>query len=94
MVAEQYPSLRLSENFQQFTKAIIETENKIADSIQTYNARVNDFTTILSQFPGNIFGKVCGFKPYQFYSPERFKLEFKPLNSVLDTATRLARGTR
>ncbi len=79
LVAEQYPKLRLSENFQQFSKATIETENQIAEQIQHYNEAVNDYTTELKQFPGNVFGKVCGFLPYKFYNPPREILQYQPL---------------
>jgi LemA protein len=77
--AEQYPNLRLSENFQQFSKAIIETENQIATSLQQYNKTVNDYTTVLMQFPGNVFGRACGFKPYDFYIPDRKTIKFSPV---------------
>jgi LemA protein len=78
-MAEQYPRLRLSENFQQFSKATIETENKIAAQIKAYNQAVNLYTTNLMQFPGVIFGKACGFEPYDFYVPDRDKLKFRPV---------------
>jgi LemA protein len=78
-LAEQYPKLRLSENFQQFSKATIETENKIAEEIRAYNKAVNRYTTILMQFPGVVFGRTCGFKPYDFYVPDRKKLGYRPV---------------
>jgi LemA protein len=77
--AEQYPNLRLSENFQQFSKAIIETEDQIATALQQYNKAVNDYTTVLMQFPGNVFGRACGFKPYDFYTPDRETIKFSPV---------------
>lgn len=78
-MAEQYPKLRLSENFQQFSKATIDTENKIAEQIKVYNQAVNHYTTVLMQFPGLVFGKVCGFEPYEFYVPDRNKLSYRPV---------------
>jgi LemA protein len=80
IAAEQYPNLRLTENFQQFSTAIIETETRITEHIQTYNERVNSYTTILKQFPGNLFGAVWGFETYEFYAPEREDLEFHPVD--------------
>ncbi|MCP4678539.1 MAG: LemA family protein [Deltaproteobacteria bacterium] len=77
VVAEQYPQLKLTENFQQFSQAIIDTENQIADQTMAYNSAVNDYTTVLKQFPGNVFGSICGFSDYDFYIPDRKKMDFK-----------------
>lgn len=90
LVAEQYPNLRLSENFQQFSEAIIATETRIADRIAEYNRVLNMYTTALRQFPGNIFATIWGFKEYEYYHPERGATEFRPLNyrsKVLRAAT-------
>ncbi|GAB4284486.1 MAG: hypothetical protein Kow0092_38920 [Deferrisomatales bacterium] len=80
LVAEQYPQLKLTENFQQFTAAIIENENKITDAIVRYNQVVNDYTTYLGQFPANLFGKILGFKYRDFYVPDRKFLGFKKVD--------------
>ncbi len=69
LTAEQYPSLRLSENFQQLATGIIATENRITERIQKYNDICNSYTTELRQFPGIVFGKVWGFKMCEFYEP-------------------------
>jgi len=79
LTAEQYPNLRLTENFQQWSQAIIDTETRIAEHLQVYNQRVNDYTTLLKQFPGNIFGAVWGFEAYEFYVPERNTIVFRPV---------------
>jgi len=87
LAAEQYPNLRLTENFQQFSTAIIETETRISEHIQIYNEAVNMYTTTLKQFPGNIFGAVWGFDMYEFYVPKREGLEFRPIAyGALDNA--------
>jgi LemA protein len=82
LMAEQYPQLRLSENFQQFSKAIIDTEDKITDQIMSYNKAVNDISSTLRQFPGNLFGLVCGFhhEDYWFYEPDKDRLGFRPVS--------------
>jgi|GEM_PF-2264200 LemA protein len=78
-VAEQYPALRLSENFQQYSKAIVETETMIAIQLMIYNESVNVYTTVLTQFPGNIFGAVGGFEAAEFYKPAADKLQYQPV---------------
>jgi len=79
VLAEQYPTLRSTENFQQFSTAVIDAEDRIAVGIQKYNEAVNRYTTVLSQFPSNVFGKVCGFETYEFYAPERRHLKYQPI---------------
>jgi len=78
LVAEQYPDLKLTENFQQFSTAIIDTETKIADQITEYNTAVNIYTTERTQFPGNIFAATFGFPPHDFYLPDKVLLNFTP----------------
>jgi len=68
-VAEQYPELHLTNSAQQFSEAIIATETDITDRIREYNAAVNVYTSVLNQFPGNLFGKAAGFEEAEFYSP-------------------------
>lgn len=79
LMAEQYPKLRLTENFQQLTKAVISSEDQIAKRLIEYNRRVNMYTTLLEQFPGNIFAKVMGFESYAFHRPNRRALEYRPV---------------
>lgn len=92
LVAEQYPNLRLTENFQQFSTAIIETETRITEHIEAYNQEVNTYTTVIKQFPGNIFGTVWGFDYYYFYAPERDDLVFRPVE--YDSGTRRRSATK
>ncbi len=79
IVAEQYANLRLSENFQQLSAALIDTETKIAETIMEYNTRVNVYTTKLKQFPSNLFASLGGFELMEFYQPARDKLGFSPI---------------
>ncbi len=84
MTAEQYPNLRLTENFQQWSQSIIDTETRIAEHIQVYNDNVNKYTTLLKQFPANIFGAIWGFDVYEFYLPGRETIVFRPVNYRVD----------
>lgn len=70
VIAEQYPGLRLTDSTQQLGGAVIAAETDITQRIVEYNEAVNDYTTVLNQFPGNIVGPVLGFESYDFYSPE------------------------
>jgi LemA protein len=65
-VAEDYPELRASENFQQLQAQLEDTEQKIAISRQVYNDAVLTYDTALETVPTNIVGGMFNFeeKPY------------------------------
>jgi LemA protein len=78
-MAEQYPELKLTENFQQFSAAIVDTESQIAEQVMAYNDAVNIYTTTRTQFPGNFFGSVFRFEMYDYYEPDKELLDFRPV---------------
>lgn len=61
-VAEAYPDLKASENFQQLQSEITDTEDKIQASRRFYNGVVRDFNSKRQTFPTNIFAGILGFK--------------------------------
>jgi LemA protein len=61
-VAEAYPALRASENFQKLQDELTDTEDKIQASRRFYNGVVRDFNTKRKVFPTNIFASILGFK--------------------------------
>jgi LemA protein len=65
-VAEDYPELRATENFQQLQAQLEETEGKIAVSRQVYNDAVLTYDTALETVPTNVVGNLFSFeeKPY------------------------------
>jgi LemA protein len=65
-VAEDYPELRASENFQQLQSQLEDTEQKIAISRQVYNDAVLTYDTALETVPTNIIAGLFSFeeKPY------------------------------
>jgi LemA protein len=65
-VAEDYPELRATENFQQLQAQLEDTEQKIAISRQVYNDAVLTYDTALETVPTNIVGSMFNFeeKPY------------------------------
>jgi LemA protein len=65
-VAEDYPELRATENFQQLQAQLEDTEQKIAVSRQVYNDAVLSYDTALETVPTNIVGGLFNFeeKPY------------------------------
>jgi LemA protein len=77
VVAEQYPQLKLTENFQQLSKSTIETEHKIADLLIQYNRDVNAYMTVRSCYPGRHFAWILNFPPKQFISVEPENMQFR-----------------
>lgn len=67
-VAENYPNLRASENFQKLQEELSDTENKIAYSRQFFNSNVMDYNTKLQIFPNAIFANLFAFKPSEFFA--------------------------
>jgi LemA protein len=70
-VAEAYPQLRASENFQRLQTELSDTENKIAVARQIYNDSVLTFNNSVQVAPSNIVAGMFGFKTRQFFdAPE------------------------
>src|SRR5580704_7377837 len=61
-VAEAYPDLKASQNFQELQAELTDTEDKIQASRRFYNGVVRDFNTKRKTFPTNIFASMLGFK--------------------------------
>lgn len=66
-VAENYPDLKASQNFQQLQSDLTDTEDKIQASRRFYNGVVRDFNTKRKTFPTNIFANMLGFKQDKEY---------------------------
>jgi LemA protein len=69
-VAEAYPQLRATENFQQLQAQLEETESKIAVSRQVYNDAVLTYDTALETVPTNIVAGMFNFEERQYFEVE------------------------
>lgn len=76
-VAEAYPQLRASENFQKFQETYQDTEDKVAYSRQFYNNTVMDYNTALQVFPNVTVAPMLGFKAREFFGNELTQEERK-----------------
>ncbi len=61
-VAEAYPDLKASTNFQELQTQLTDTEDKIQASRRYYNSAVRSFNTKRSVFPTNLLASMLGFK--------------------------------
>ncbi|MBP7760545.1 LemA family protein [Candidatus Saccharibacteria bacterium] len=69
-VAENYPQLRATENFQQLQAELVDTEDKIQASRRFYNGGVRDLNTKIEQFPSNLIASMFGFVKREFFEVE------------------------
>jgi LemA protein len=69
-VAEAYPQLRASENFQSLQKDLADIENEIQLARRYYNGSVRDFNTMIEQAPSNIIANSFSFKKADFFQIE------------------------
>src|SRR3954463_3973934 len=69
-VAEQYPQLRATENFQELQAQLAETEQKIAVSRQIYNDAVLTYDNALQTVPTNMVAGLFNFQPREYFEVE------------------------
>jgi LemA protein len=69
-VAEAYPQLRATENFQQLQAQLAETEDKIALSRQVYNDTVLTYDNALETLPTSIVAGIFNFRPRVYFETE------------------------
>jgi LemA protein len=67
VVAEQYPELRATENFQQLQTQLSETEDQIQITRRVYNDTVQTYNTFIQVFPPSLIANAFGFQARQFF---------------------------
>ena len=69
-VAENYPQLRATENFQQLQEELSGTESKIAFARQFYNDTVLRYENLRQSFPTNLMAGTFGFRGREYFEME------------------------
>jgi LemA protein len=69
-VAENYPQLRATENFQQLSRNLSELEDEIQASRRIYNSNVQSYNTKIQVFPNSIIAGQGGFQKREFFEIE------------------------
>jgi LemA protein len=82
-VAEQYPNLKATENFQQLSRNLSELEDEIQASRRIYNSNVQAYNTDIQQFPGSIIANQGNFTARQYFEIED-KSEREPVAVSFD----------
>ena len=69
-VAENYPVLRASENFQQLQAELANTEDRVAAGRRFYNANVRELNTKIETFPTSIIAGMFSFTRAEYFEAE------------------------
>jgi LemA protein len=77
-VAEAYPELRATENFQQLQAQLTDVEGDIAVSRQVYNDTVLTYDTALETVPTSIIAGMFNFRPREYFEVEEAAIREAP----------------
>jgi LemA protein len=69
-VAENYPTLKASQQFLLLQEQITSTENRIAFARQHYNECVRKYNTAQAEFPRNLMAGMMGFSPSALFAAD------------------------
>lgn len=65
-LAESYPDLKASANFQTLQHELADVEDKLAAARRAFNAAVADYNSAREAFPAVLFASALGFAPADF----------------------------
>ena len=68
VVAEQYPTLTATQNFQNLQVELSNTENKIATERSRFNEVVKNYNTSVTNFPNVLYAGLLGFKEKGYFT--------------------------
>jgi LemA protein len=66
-IAENYPELRATENFQQLSRELTELEDEIQAARRIYNSNVQSYNTKIQVFPNSIVASTRNFEAREFF---------------------------
>lgn len=69
-LAENYPDLKASANFQALQEELSRIEETISQARRYFNAVIRDYNTAIAIFPNNLIAGVLGFSPKIFFETE------------------------
>jgi LemA protein len=86
-VAEDYPELKSSENFQQLQDRISDLEERIADRRELYNEAVTIFNTRIKQIPDVLFASMLNYSERETFELDEGQLEDVDIEAELSEST-------
>jgi LemA protein len=66
-LAEAYPDLKASVNFQELQQQLADVENKLAAARRFFNNAVSEYNASIQAFPAALFAGSMGFQPRDFF---------------------------
>jgi LemA protein len=69
-VAENYPQLRATENFQRLQADLAEIEDEIQAARRIHNSNAQRYNTRIQIFPNSIVAQLSGFTPREYFEIE------------------------
>ena len=66
-LAENYPDLKLSSNFESLMQALVDVEKGLAERRMAYNDACNAYETYLRKFPQNVYAFSFGFEAFPYF---------------------------
>src|ERR1700740_3045434 len=70
VVAENYPQLRATQNFQELQAQLEGTENRISVERNNFNNAVQNYNVAVRRFPTNMIAGMFGFSPRPFFAAQ------------------------
>jgi LemA protein len=70
-LAESYPDLKASANFQSLQGSLGEIEESIQSARRYFNAVVRDLNTAIQEFPSNLVAGFFQFRPHAYFELDR-----------------------
>jgi LemA protein len=70
-LAESYPDLKASANFQSLQASLGEIEESIQNARRYFNAVVRDLNTAIQEFPSNLVAGFFQFRPHAYFELDR-----------------------
>lgn len=80
MVAENYPDLKLSENYKTLQQSIVDVEEHLQAARRLYNANVSLYNQLLVSFPTSSIAKSKGMTKRDFFEADTIKKEDVKIN--------------
>ncbi|HXE98942.1 MAG TPA: LemA family protein [Solirubrobacterales bacterium] len=66
-IAENYPELRATENFQQLQRELTELEDEVQAARRIYNSNVQTYNTKIQVFPNSVIASMRNFEAREFF---------------------------
>jgi LemA protein len=74
-LAEAYPDLKASQNFQELQSELADIENKIAASRRFFNNAAAEYNAVRESLPTTLYAASFGFAPQEFFALEEGELK-------------------